>query len=437
VVLLKNFSRIFLIPELTKKLLFTFAVLIVYRIGTFIPVIGINVPLLAEYMQSTKTIGGLLSFLDTFSGGALSQCTLFALGVGPYITASIIMQVLTMALPSLEKLSKEGEYGRKVINQYTRYVAILLSIMYSQGYALYLEHQNLILNPGWGFKVLFVLSLTVGSVFVMWLGEQISLMGLGNGSSMIIFAGIVSRFPDYVIKTLYWIKIGNLSAIMALFILAIFLALIASIVYLEKGDRKIPVQYARRIVGQRVYGGQSSYIPFKINTTGVMPVIFASSFLNIPIFASSIFVERFSIARMVYDMLQPTGFLYNVLEFGLIVFFTYVYTEMVFNPVELAENMKKSGGFIPGIRPGQQTAQFFDYILTRIGLVGALYLGFLAVLPNILSAVVAMPFFMPGTSLLITVGVALELAAQMESYLIEHRYDGFLTSGRVKERIAR
>jgi len=416
-----------------KKLLFTFAVLIVYRIGVFIPVIGINVPLLAEHMGRQEALGGLLRYLDLFSGGALQQCTLFALGIGPYITASIMMQILSMSVPTLEALAKEGEYGRKVINQYTRYLSFFLSIGYALGYATYLEHAQLVLNPGLGFKIIFVMSLVVGSMFVMWLSEQISLMGIGNGSSMILFASIVARFPDYVIRTINAVQIGNMSSILAMAILLFFIIITACIVFLEKGDRKIPVQYARRVVGQRVYGGQTSYIPFKINTAGVMPVIFASSVLNIPVFITTMFASRWAFLKVVQDALQMGGFLYNVLEFGLIVFFTFFYTALVFNPVELADNMKKSGGFIPGIRPGKQTSDYFDYILTRIGLVGAIYLGILALLPNIVHAVVAMPFFLQGTSLLITVGVALELSSQIEAYLIEHNYGSFLTTGRMKK----
>lgn len=436
-VLLKNFKNIFLIPELTKKLLFTLGVLIVYRLGVFIPVIGVNVPLLAEYMSKAGTASGLLSYLDIFSGGALQQCTLFALGVGPYITASIMMQMLSMAVPYFEQLAKEGDYGRRQINQYTRYLAIVLSIGYAIGMAAYLEHANLVLTPGLAFKALFVLSLTTGAALVMWLGEQISLFGIGNGSSLMIFANIVARFPDYVIKTIHWVQIGNMHIVVALLILAIFIALTACIVFLEKGDRKIPVQYARRIIGQRVYGGQSTYIPFKINTAGIMPVIFASSFLQIPLFIISLLSSRYEFFASVLQALDQRGFLYNVLQFGLIVFFTYFYTALIFNPVELADNLKKNGGFIPGVRPGKQTADFFDFLLTRIGLVGALYLGVLALLPNILSAFITMPFYLGGTSLLIVVGVALETSAQIESYLIEHKYEGFLTTGRIKSRIAR
>lgn len=435
-VFLKSFKNIFLIPELTRKLLFTLAVLIVYRIGVFVPVIGINVPLLTQYMEKAGAAGGLLSYLDVFSGGALQQCTLFALGIGPYITASIMMQILSMTIPYLEQKMKEGEYGRKEINQYTRYLALLLSIGYSIGYATYLEHANLVISPGIAFKALFVLSLAVGAMFVMWLGEQISLFGLGNGSSMIIFAGIVARFPEYVIRTIHWVQIGNMSSVVAVFILLIFIALTACVVFLEKGDRKIPVQYARRVIGQRVYGGQSTYIPFKINTAGVMPVIFASSVLNIPMFLISLLSQRYEIFRAAADILKVNGFLYNILTFALIVFFTYFYTALIFNPTELADSMKKNGGFVPGIRPGKQTADFFDYILTRIGLVGAVYLGILALLPNILNAVIPMPFYLGGTSLLIVVGVALETSSQIESYLIEHNYGSFLKTGRIKSRPA-
>lgn len=435
-VLLRNFANIFRIPELTKKLFFTLGVMIVYRIGSYIPVIGINVNMISEFMNRADSAGGLLGYLDIFSGGALSRCTLFALGIGPYITASIMMQMLSMTVPYLEMLSKEGEYGRKMINQYTRYLALALSVVYSTMYAFYLENAGLVLTPGLGFKFTFVISLTVGALFVMWLGEQISLMGLGNGSSMIIFAGIVSRFPDHVIRTFNAVQIGNLHGIVACLILAAFIAITACIVFLEKGDRKIPVQYARRIIGQRVYGGQSTYIPFKINTAGVMPVIFASSLLNIPIFIARMLSQKFEVFSWMAAHLDPTGFIYNVIQFGLIVFFTYFYTALVFNPVELSQQMKKNGGFIPGIRPGKQTADFFDYILMRIGLVGAIYLGTLSVLPNVLGALITMPFYLGGTSLLIVVGVALEFSSQIESYLIEHRYEGFLTSGRMKGRTA-
>lgn len=437
-VLLRNFWNIFKIPELTQKILFTLGVLIVDRIGAFIPAIGINPTLLAEHMQKASAFRGFLSYFDTFSGGSLQFCTIFALGVSPYITASIMMQMLSMTVPSLEALMKEGDYGRRMINQYTRYVALVLAIGYSFAYATYLSNQNatvtpgLLTNPGWSFIFLFTLSLTVGAIFVMWLGEQISLFGIGNGSSMLIFAGIVARFPSMFAQLLTQHPLKIIA------VLILFVIIAGCIVYLEKGERKIPVQYARRIIGQRVYGGQSTFIPFKINTAGVMPVIFASSLLNIPLFLIGLLADRFGAFKMISAHLAYNGIIYNVLEFALIIFFTFFYTAIAFNPTELADNMKKSGGFILGIRPGKQTADYFDFILTRIGLVGAIYLGILAVAPNLLTGLLHLPFQISGTSLLIMVGVALETSAQIESYLIEYKYGSFLSSGgRMKSRVVR
>lgn len=433
-VLLRNFINIFFIPELRKKVLFTLGVLLIYRLGGYIPVIGIDLGALHNLMeQTTAGLGGLLNYLDLFSGGFLGKCTIFALGISPYITASIMMQLLGFTVPYLEQLLKEGDYGRRKINQYTRYLAFIISIVQAFSLSILLESNNLVVNPGWGFKFTFILSLSVGSMFVMWLGEQISIYGVGNGSSMIIAAGIIARFPSHFIKTIYQVQEGNMDLIVALLILLIYLAIIACIVFLEKGVRKIPVQYTRRIIGHRVYGGQSTYIPFKINTAGVMPVIFASSVLNVPLFIASM-LSRFPSLKWLSSALVPTSILYNVLLFVFIVFFSFFYTALVFNPEELADNIKKSGGFLPGIRPGRKTAEFFNYLLTRIGLVGAIYLGLLALSPNIISMFVNVPFMIMGTSLLIAVGVSLETASQIESYLIEHKYEGFLTSGRLKGR---
>ncbi len=437
-VLLKNFANIFKIPELTKKIMFTLGVLIVFQVGRMIPAIGVDVTVLADLMAKSAAFKGFLSYFDTFSGGALTQSTVFALGVSPYITASIMMQMLSMTVPYLEALMKEGDYGRRMINQYTRYVALLLSVGYSFSMAMYLTHQNatampgLLVSPGPGFVFTFVLSLTAGAMFVMWLGEQISLFGIGNGASMLIFAGIVATFPSKFAMLL------TVHPIKAILTLIIFVAIAGCIVFLEKGERKIPVQYARRIIGQRVYGGQSTYIPFKINTAGVMPVIFASSFLNIPMFVVGMLAERFAALKGLSSMITYGTPLYSAFEFGLIIFFTFFYTAIAFNPTELADNIKKSGGFIPGIRPGKQTADYFDFILTRIGLVGAIYLGVLAIAPTILlSGILKLPFVLSGTSLLIMVGVALETSAQIESYLIEYKYGSFLSSGRMKSKVAR
>ena len=448
VTLLRTLKNIFSIADLRRKLFFTLGVLVVYRIGVHIPVVGVNTAALALKIQEASLFGKLLGYLDVFSGGALSQCTVFALGVSPYITASIMMQILGFTVPYFEQLLKEGDYGRKVINQYTRYLALGLSVMYSLMYAAALESQGLVLIPGWGFRTLFVLSLSVGCMIVMWLGEQISLMGIGNGSSMIIFAGIVAHFPSYVIRTIEYARSGvlyhgSLPGMNWIIALAIWLALVAitiCIIFLEKGERKIPVQYARRMIGNRVYGGQSSFIPFKINSAGVMPVIFAGSILTIPMAITGFFGGMFPFMARLGQHFTQSAPVYNVLQFILIVALYFFYTALIFNPTELADIIKKNGGFIPGIRPGRKTAEFFDNVLTRLGLVGSIYLAFLAALPNIMIALVGaakMPFVLGGTALLIVVGVGLELASQMESYLIEHNYAGFLSSGRMKTRSAR
>jgi preprotein translocase subunit SecY len=437
VVLLKNFINVFFVPELRKKLMFTLGILIVYRLGSHIPAIGVDVNALQQLMERAKGLGGLFSYLDMFSGGMLRQATVFSLAIGPYITASIMMQMLGMTIPSLEQLLKEGEYGRKIVNQYTRYLAFGVAIVQSMGLAALLENRGLVIDPGWKFRVIFVLSLTVGAMFVMWLGEQISLYGLGNGSSMIIFAGIVATFPGDVIKTVTQVQQGFMDPLVAILVLVSFILIAACIIFLERGERKVPVQYTRRVVGQRVYGGQSTYIPFKINTAGVMPVILAGAVLNIPMLIASLLAEKWAIFKALGEAMLPTGLLFNLLQTFLIIAFSFLYTALVFNPDELADNMKKSGGFIPGIRPGKTTAAFFNFILTRLGLVGALYLSILALIPNIMYILIELPFVLSGTALLIVVGVGLDLAAQIESYLIEHRYEGFLSAGRLKGRYVR
>ena len=435
-VLLKSFRNIFLISELRKKIGFTLGVIIINRLGTYIPVIGVDILRLSEFMQQKTGVGGLLSYFDMFSGGALNRCTVFAFGIGPYITASIMMQILGMTLPSLEQLLKEGEFGRKILNQYTRYLALGLSVAYSFSLAMLLEQQGLILVPGWSFRMLFVMTLTAGSMMVMWLGDQISLYGIGNGSSVIIFAGIVSGFPTMILKLVHLVQEGSLNILLALLVLAVFLFITASIVFLEKGERKIPVQYARRIVGNKIFSGQTSYIPFKINSAGIMPVIFAQTVIKFPLFLASLLSTYFPVVNTVVQAFY-NGPLYFVTDFLLIIMFSFFYTALAINPVELAENIRKNGGFVPGMRPGKQTAQYFDYLLTRIGLVGAFYLGFLALFPAIVGIVFQVPIEFSGTSMLIAVGVALELASQIESYLIERRYEGFLVGGRMKRGSAR
>lgn len=437
-ILLRNFLNMFNIPELRKKIIFTLGILIIYRLGNHIPVIGVDIDKLLQMMSQSTGLSGIFSYLDLFSGGNLRQCTLFALGISPYITASIMMQFLSLSIPTLEQLSKEGEYGRKIINQYQRYLAVIVAMVQSTGFVFLLERYGLVIDPWFGSRVMFVLSLSVGTMFVMWLGEQISLFGIGNGTSMIIFAGIVARFPDDIIKIIGAIQEGYLDLAVGIFLFVIALAISAAIVFLEKGDRKVPVQYSRRVVGGKMYGGQSTYIPFKINPAGVMPVILASAMLNIPMFALTLLAARWPYFKAASESFSAGGLVHGILDFVLIIGFSFFYTALVFNPEELADNIKKGGGFIPGIRPGKQTADFFSHILTRIGLVGALYLAALALIPNIIHWVLAMPFYLSGilsgTALLIVVGVANETAAQIESYLIEHRYEGFLTSGRLKGR---
>jgi len=334
VVLFKNFKNIFFIQDLRKKILFTLGILIIYRLGNHIPVVGINIPALQQLMQQATGLGGLFNYLDLFSGGNLRACTIFALGIIPFITASIMMQMLSMTIPTLEQLAKEGEYGRKIINQYTRYLALGVSIIQGIGYSFMLERSNLVLYPGWTFRILFILSLTVGSMFVMWLGEQISLFGLGNGSSVIIFAGIVARFPFDIVSVTEQVRQGLMDPFIALTLLTAFIIITGCIVFLEKGERKIPVQYARRIVGQRVYGGQSTYIPFKINTAGVMPVIFAGAVLNIPVFLATALSGKYAFFTWLAQHIGRASILWNATEFVLIIFFSFFYTALVFNPEE-------------------------------------------------------------------------------------------------------
>jgi len=438
VVLLKNFLNMFYIPELRKKVFFTLGILVIYRLGNHIPMIGVDIDKLQQMMSQGTGLSGIFSYLDLFSGGSLRQCTLFALGISPYIMSSIMMQMLSLSIPSLEQLAKEGEYGRKMINQYTRYLTVFVSLFQSTGFVFLLEKYDLVIDPTFASRMLFVLSLTVGTMFVMWLGEQISLFGLGNGSSMIIFGGIVARFPDDIVKTIGAIQEGYLDPVVGILLFVIAVAIAACIVFLEKADRKIPVQYSRRMIGNKMYGGQSTYIPFKINTAGIMPVIFSNALLNIPMFISTLLATRLVFFKNVADSLVPGGLIHGVLDFVLIICFSFFYTALVFNPEELADNIKKGGGFIPGIRPGRKTADFFSHVLTRIGLVGAIYLAVLALLPNIIQAMLQIPFvltgILSGTALLIVVGVANETAAQIESYLIEHKYEGFLSSGRFRSR---
>lgn len=434
---LKNFKNIFLIPTLRSKVFFTLGVLAVYRFGAHIPVPGINTSALSGLLNS-NIAGGLFSYLNLFSGGALQNFAIFGLGMIPYINASIMMQLLTVMVPSLEQLSKEGEYGRKIIGQYTRYLALGLSVVQGYGLSILMESQTqlgIVLNPGWGFRLTTVLILTVGAMFVMWLGEQINAHGIGNGSSMIIFAGIVVGLPGAILKVINHVQMGQMDPLMVLLLAAITIFVVACIVFLEKGERRVVIQYAKRVVGHKVYGGQSSYMPLKINPSGVIPVIFASSLIQLPIMITRMLASYFPSLTFLADWYG--GPVFYVLQAGLIIFFAFFYTAVIFNPVELADNIRKSGGFIPGIRPGKRTAEFFDYLLTRIGLPGAIYLATLAVIPSILQNIFSFPVMFSGISLLIVIGVAMDASAQIEAQLIERRYEGFLSTGRLKGRLGR
>lgn len=431
--LVTSFQNIFKIPELRIRILFTLLMLAVYRVGAHVPTPGINNDELAKFLQ--KEGGALLGFLDIFSGGALSRLTIFALGIMPYISASIILQLLTVVIPHLSKLAKEGERGRKKIIQYTRYGTIGIALIQGFGIAVGLEGMNqgaFVLHPGWGFRLMTVITLTAGTAFLMWLGEQITERGIGNGISLIIFAGIVARLPNAVAQTYDLYQVGQLSFLLLLTLTVVMLGVVAAIVFLESGRRKIPVQYAKRVIGRRVYGGQSTHIPLKINTAGVIPPIFASSIIAFPATIAGFIQVPW--VQSIGAQLAPGSLLYTLLYVGLIIFFCFFYTAVVLNPVDMADNMKKYGGFIPGIRPGQRTSDYIYKVLTRITLVGAIYLAIVCVIPEILIYKLNVPFYFGGTSLLIVIGVGLDTAQQIESHMLMRNYEGFLAKGRLKGR---
>ena len=460
----ESLKNIFSIPDLRKRVVFTFLMMAVYRIGGHIPVPGINFLALESFFRQQG--GGILGFLDLFSGGNLRRLTIFALGIMPYISASIILQLLTVIWPYLEKLSKEGEVGRKKITQYTRYGTVVLSVVQSMGIAFWLENLTgggnsggVVPHPGWGFRLMTLLTLTTGTAFIMWVGEQISERGIGNGISLIIYAGIVSGLPTAVATLWQDVSTGTLGPIAIVILLALMTGVIAAIIWVERAQRKIPVQYARRVVGRRMYGGMQTHMPLRLNTGGVIPVIFASSVLAFPLtFMQWLGVQDKPWLAEIYRQLDYSMPLHNLLYLVAIVFFCYFYISIIFNPMDVADNMKKYGGFIPGIRPGRRTAEYLDQILTRLTFVGAIYLGLIALLPQILISglkVQALPFIGPkldeylpsfltqglglkfyfgGTSLLIVVGVAMDTVQQIESQLIMRHYDGFLKGARIRGR---
>ena len=419
------------VPELKKRILFTLAMLAVYRIGVFVTVPGVDRQVMADYLNSSG--GGLLGMFNMFSGGALENISIFALGIMPYISASIILQLLTVVVPAVERLNKEGESGRKKINQYTRYGTVLLSFIQGLAMAIWLESLNsqalgtgagVVTASGWGFKSLCVLSLTTGTVFIMWLGEQITARGIGNGISLIIYAGIVAGLPSAVQQTYTLFKNGQMSSPVLLLIFSLVFLVIAVIVFFERAQRRIPVQYAKRVVGRQVMQAQGSFLPLKVNTAGVIPPIFASSILMFPATLAN-FAPNNAIINSMLATMVPGRTLYNVVYVVLIIFFCYFYTAVTFNPVDVADNLKKGGGFVPGVRAGKKTAEYIDRVLSRITAAGSAYVAAVCVLPTYLQLQFNVPFYFGGTALLIVVGVAMDTAQQIESHLITRNYDGF------------
>jgi preprotein translocase subunit SecY len=459
--MLQSLRNIWDIPDLRKRVLFTLGLLAVYRLGNHVPTPGINAKALIDFFEQNRA--NWFGLVDMFSGGNLSRVTVFALGIMPYISASIILQLLTVVWPYLEKLSKEGELGRRKITQYTRYGTVVLSIVQSLGIAVYLERMTvgqqfqIVENPGIGFKLMTVLTLTTGTAFIMWLGEQITERGIGNGMSLLIFAGIVVGFPRAVLDSAQRIQRGELGLLTALLLVVMMVLVVAAIVFVERGQRRITVQYAKRVVGRRMYGGQSTHLPLRVNTSGVIPVIFASSIIAFPQTIASWWAAGNPWMQSVSEQLQWGMPLYNLLYVAFIIFFCYFYTAIVFNPDDVAENMRKYGGFIPGIRPGKRTSEYLDHILGRITFGGAIYLALIALLPEFLIAgfkVAPIPVIGPridaflsnnnldwitqglglsfvfgGTSLLIVVGVAMDTVSQVEAQLIMRHYEGFSGKG--------
>jgi len=434
--LLEGFQNIPKIPELKRRIIITLLLLAVYRIGVHVPTPGIDASALAAFFAQAK--GTLFGFIDMFSGGAFERLSVFALGIMPYISSSIILQLLTVVVPHLERLSKEGEAGRKKITQYTRYGTVLLSLIQGFGISVGLERMTgpageaIVLDPGWSFRLMTMITLTAGTAFIMWLGEQITERGIGNGISLIIFAGIVARMPTAISNSIRLIRTGEMGILVTLFLIALMVAVVGAIIYMERGQRRIPVQYAKRIVGRRMYGGQSTHLPLKINTAGVIPPIFASSIIMFPATIAN-FLEH-PWMKVVANQLAPGSLTYELIYVGFIFFFCYFYTAVTFNPTDVADNMRKYGGYIPGIRPGKKTAEFVDRVLTRITFTGAAYVSAVCVLPSILIVKFNVPFYFGGTALLIVVGVALDTVGQIESHMLMRHYEGFIKHGRIKGR---
>jgi len=447
--MLSALANSFKIPDLKRRLIVTAVLLAIYRIGCYVPTPGIDGAALTEFFNRiAKTQGGtLFGIINMFSGGAMERLTIFALGIMPYISASIILQLLTAVIPALEKLAKEGKSGYEKINQYTRYATVLLSIIQSFFIALWLENParfeglKIVMYPGWGFRILTVLTLTTGTIFIMWLGEQIQERGIGNGISLVITAGIISRIPTamhqlFTLLSPFSPSRRQIQPFTLLIMAAFLVGVVFAVILVTQGQRKIPVQYARRIVGRKIFGGQNTYIPLKVDTAGVIAIIFAQSIILFPATLAS-FIPNPTFQSWAQGLVRG-HLLYTVIYALLIIFFCYFYTAIVFNPVELSDNMKKYGGFIPGIRPGTSTAEFLEYVMTRITLAGALFIAFIAIFPDFIMAWLKIPYlvasFFGGTGILIVVGVMLDTIKQIESHLLMHHYEGFIKAGRIRGR---
>jgi len=434
--LFEALQNIFKIPELKKRVMFSLGMLFVYRVGCHIPTPGIDGVALSHFFKQAQ--GTLLGMFDMFSGGALEKLTVFALGIMPYISSSIIFQLLTVVVPAIEKLSKEGETGRKKIIQYTRYGTVVLSVVQALGISIGLEAMRgpagelVVPNPGWSFRLLTVITLTAGTAFIMWLGEQMSERGIGNGISLIIFAGIVARIPSAIGNTFKLLKTGQLSLFVLLFVFAIMFLVIAGIVFVERGQRRIPIHYAKRVVGLQTMAAQSSHLPLKVNMAGVIPPIFASSIIMFPATIANFIDVPWVKAASKY--LMPGNWVYNIIFVAFIVFFCYFYTAVTFNPIDVAENIKRHGGYIPGVRPGQETSAYLDNVLTKLTFAGSIYISVICVLPSILIGKFNLPFYFGGTALLIAIGVGMDTVAQVESHLITRSYEGFMKGVKIKGR---
>jgi len=426
------------IPELQRRILFTFGMLAIYRVGAHIATPGINPEVIKQFFDSMS--GSVFGLFNLFSGGALEQLSILALGIMPYISATIIFQLLAVVIPSLEAIQKEGEQGRKKISQWSRYATVVLALAQSLLLAFALENgqfgEGAVIDPGWSFRLMTMLTLTTGTAFIMWLGEQVTERGIGNGISLIIFAGIVVQIPSGLGALLELIRTDQFTLLGAILLVAFMVLVVGFVVFFERGQRRIPIQHARRVVGKRVSQGGMSYFPLRVNTAGVIPPIFASSILMFPLTIGQ-FTDSPTVQQFFQDYLYIGGWAYESIYVGLIIFFAFFYTAVVINPVDVADNIKRFGGFIPGIRPGKKTAEFIDHVLSRITLVGAIYVSAVCVLPSVLSAQQGIPFYFGGTALLIVVGVALDTIGQIEAHLMSRQYEGFVKGTRVRGRLGR